>query len=110
MREDSGGLSPPLRFPADLPAASTREFVKSGSAIVLRVAPLRDDVTLLLQSEKGGIDRSVKNDQLTFADLLDAAGYAVAMKGPHGLKSSQDHKSQGALPDVTVVGHVLPIY
>jgi hypothetical protein len=87
VREDSGGLFPPLRFPAELPAASTREFVVSGSAIVLRIAPLGNDVTVLLEPEQGRIDRSVKNDQLALADLFDAAGDPVSMKRPHRLKS-----------------------
>ena len=110
MREDSAGLFPPLRFPADLPAAGTCEFVVSGSAIVLRIAPLGNDVAVLLKPEQGRIDGSVKNDELTFADLLDAAGDAVSMKRSHGLKRSEDHESKGALPYITLVGHALPIY
>lgn len=66
MREDSGGLFPPLRFPADLPAAGTCEFVVSGSAIVLRIAPLGNDVAVLLKPEQGRMPGTQKSTSLTF--------------------------------------------
>jgi hypothetical protein len=86
------------------------EFVISGSTLVLRAAPLRNDITVLLKPEQGRIDCSVENGQLTLADLLDASGDPVSMKRPHGLESSQDHPSKGPLPYIPLVGHTLPIY
>src|SRR5262249_47725861 len=78
-RDDLGGLAPLLLLALHLLPAAARELVEAGAAAVLRGAPRRLDVALLLELEEGRVQRAVIDDELRAARLLDAPRDAVAV-------------------------------
>src|SRR5271165_5319602 len=104
-RQDGRCLLPISGFLLNLLLSRSGQLVILCSAIVLRGAPVRGDVALLLELEQRGIQRSVVEGEQVAAGLLNAPGNAVAMERPQRLQRFQNHQGQRALPYVCLVAH-----
>src|SRR5215469_6445027 len=86
--KDFGRLLPfPCSF-AQPPSSCFRQLVKLRPPVVLRTSPLRTDVALLFQPQKGWVKRAVIQRQKVSADLLNAPRQPVSVLRPHGLQSA----------------------
>ena len=95
---DHGGDAPPvLGFGVKLFAAGFGDGVEAGFAIVFGSAPLGGDPSLVEEANERGVDRALIDLERFFADLLDAAGDAVAVERAHGGESFEDHEVERAL-------------
>src|SRR5579863_3940522 len=94
-----GDAAPILRFSMELFAAGFGDGVEAGFAIVFGRAPLGGDPSFVEKADERGVDRALIDLQGFFADLLDAACDAVAVKRAHGSERFEDHEVEGALED-----------
>ena len=101
-----GGLVPFARFARELLPPRGGERIELRAAIVLGLAPLGRDESLLLELEQGGVERAVVERQAVLARFLDAARDAVAVQGPEDLEGLEDHQGEGALLHVELLRHV----
>src|SRR5258706_7098204 len=104
--EDRGRPLPLACFLVELFPAGPREPVELRFAVVVRYAPFRCDVPLLLELEQCGVEGSVVERQVVRAGLLDPPRDAVAVQRPERLERFQHHQRQRALPDIRFVRHV----
>jgi hypothetical protein len=81
-------------------AAGFGEVVEAGAAIVFGGAPFGFDGAFLFEFEKDGIERALIDGEEIAADLLDAAGKAVAVLGAQDVEGFEDHEGESALKDV----------
>ena len=98
--DDGGGLFPVLRFGLEGFAASLGEGVEAGAAIVFGGAPFGFDGAFLFEFEENGVERALIDGEEIAADLLDAAGEAVAVERAEDVESFEDHEGEGALEDI----------
>lgn len=98
--DDGGRLSPIVCFGLKGFAAGFGEVVEAGATIVVGRAPFGFDSAFLLEFEKDGVERALIDGEEIAADLLDAAGEAVAVKRAEDVESFEDHEGEGALEDV----------
>lgn len=98
--DDGGGLLPILRLGLKGFAAGFGEVVEASTAIVFRGAPFGFDGAFLFELEKDGIERALVHGEEIAADLLDAAGEAVAVERAEDVESLEDHEGESALEDV----------
>ena len=98
--DDGGGLLPVLSFGLEGFAAGLGEAVEASAAIVVGGAPFGFDGAFLFEFEEDWIERALIDGEEIAADLLDAAGEAVAVEGAEDVESFEDHEGEGALEDV----------
>ena len=98
--DDGGGLLPVLGFGLEGFAAGLGEAVEAGAAIIFGGAPFGFDGAFLFEFEKDGIERALIDGEEIAADLLDAAGEAVAVERAEDVEGFEDHEGEGALEDV----------
>jgi hypothetical protein len=53
----------------------------------------------LLEADERGVDGALVEEDFVAADLLDAAGDAVAVETAHGVEGLEDHEVEGALEE-----------
>jgi hypothetical protein len=92
-----GGL-----FPQTL-AASGRELVKLGAAIVLRCAPTRLEQSLPDKAKKARIERTLFDQQGIAGDLPDAKKNAVSMERAERDRT-QDEEIESARKELSLFG------
>ena len=102
--DDGGGLFPVLRFGLQSFAAGFREGVEAGAAIVFGGTPFGFDGAFLFEFEENGVERALIDGEEIAADLLDAAGEAVAVERAEDVESLEDHEGEGALEDIGFFG------
>ncbi len=98
--DDGGGLLPVLGFGLEGFAAGFGEVVEAGAAIVFGGAPFGFDGAFLFEFEEDGVERALVDGEEIAADLLDAAGEAVAVERAENVESLEDHEGESALEDV----------
>jgi len=98
--DDGGGLLPVLSFGLEGFAAGLGEVVEAGAAIVLGGAPLGFDGAFLFEFEEDWVESALIDGEEIAADLLDAAGEAVAVERAEDVESFEDHEGEGSLEDV----------
>src|ERR1700678_88337 len=86
--------------PGPLFAACASDCVVLRLAIVFGGAPFGRDPSALLETDEGGVDGALAEEDFVAADLFDTASDAVAVKGPDGGKGLQDHEVGGALQEI----------
>src|SRR4051812_43907555 len=104
-RDEIGRLVPLAGLARELLPARRGERVVLRAAVVLGLAPLGDDETLLLELEQGGIEGAVVERKPILAGLFDAPGDAVAVERPEHLECFENHEGEGALFDFEFVRH-----
>lgn len=95
---------PVLRFGLKGFAAGFGEVVEAGAAIVVGGAPFGFYGAFLFEFEEDGIERALIDGEEVTADLLDAAGQAVAVERAEDVEGLEDHEGEGALEDVGFFG------
>jgi hypothetical protein len=75
----AGDALPVFGFEIELFFAEAGDGVVASLAIVVGSAPLGFDPALLLQAEKGSVDRAFVELENVFTELLDAAGDSETM-------------------------------
>src|SRR5262245_32639770 len=93
----SGNALPIMDLSGELLLAGARDRVELGLAVILRTSPPGRYPALLLQPEQRSIDSTLIDGQEVVADLLDAAGDAVAVLRPQSLEGLEDHQIECAL-------------
>lgn len=83
-----------------LASAGLGDGVELCLAVVAGGAPFGLDPAALFETNEGGIDSPLIEQDLIAADLLNAARDAVAVERAHGGESLQDHEVEGALQEV----------
>ena len=103
---DAGQSFPVGDVGGEMFAALFCEGIKFCFAIVGGSAPFGGDPAALLQPDEGGVDGALVEENFVAADLLDAAGDAVAVERAHGGEGLEDHEVQGALEEIEFgIGH-----
>jgi len=92
------------RVGGKLTATRLGDGVELGFAIVAGGAPFGLDPSALLETNKGGIDRALVEQDFISADLLNAASDAVAVERAHGGEGLQDHEVERALQEIQFAG------
>jgi hypothetical protein len=98
--DDGGGLLPVLGFGLEGFAAGFGEVVEAGATIIFGGAPFGFDGAFLLKFEEDGVEGALVDGEEIAADLLDAAGEAVAVERAEDVEGFEDHQGEGALQDV----------
>ena len=80
-------MLPVLSFGSEDFAAGLGEVVEAGAAIVVRGAPFGFDGAFLFELQKDRIEGALVDGEQVAADLLDAAGQAVAVERAENVKS-----------------------
>src|SRR5262249_31918861 len=107
--ENRRRLLPFLRFARKLLAPGSSQLVVLRFAIVIRLAPLRPDVSLLLKLQQRWVERAVVHNQLRPAGLLDAARNAVPVQRAKHIQCPQHHQRERTLPDICLGIHDSPM-
>src|SRR3954454_8534449 len=87
--DHAGHAFPVLGFGNQLLTAALRNGVELGLAVVLRCAPFGLNPTLLNKTDQAEIDRPLIHEQRFVAQLLNAAGYAIAVERSHRVQGFQ---------------------
>ena len=99
-RHDPSDSLPISCFFDELSTTGSGDGVELGFSIVLRATPARGDPAPLSKTQQRGVDGAFVELQDVLADLLDAAGDAVAMQRSHDVQGLQHHQVKRALEHV----------
>ena len=94
VTEDEGRL---FRFLAECFGAGAGNRIIFCLAIVLGLFPCAFNPALLLQSDKGRVERALVQVEQILRYVLQTCGDSVSMLRPHGCECSEDDQIEGAL-------------
>src|SRR5690348_10099508 len=98
-------------FRGEMLAASSGQRIKLRLAVVIGGPPFGRNPAALLEADERRVNGSLVEQDLIAADLLDAAGNAVAVLRAHNSQRLQDHDVKGSLQEVEFIlghGHSMP--